>query len=320
MTVTTQAHSGAPEHPEHLNAAAISTRLFNLTRLHDSRYECIYLLLDRHSEHPLKDSIEALPDINSTSLPLLDEIFQDNPEQSPLLLCLQCQQPPHMQLLEQSIALALEQASQPSSLRSMCAWIVSDAQPKRLQNALTQSLKAHWPGNQSIYLRYFDPRVLPRLIHILPPEQQAQLLGLVHIWCQLGRDGQWITHWPADDMPISLIGGLRPSANHAAAIDRIELVNLAAAQLARRGNTVPHSQDETIDHALQAAQKLGITSQEDTVAYAWRAVLHHKAFTAHPALPQLIQQAITSGLRLDTLLEDDLLLMAAQSCATDTNY
>jgi Domain of unknown function (DUF4123) len=307
MADSPQIHQPTSEYP---NAAAISSRLYNLTHAHDSsyhsRYDCIYLLLDRYAEHPLKDSIAALPGTESLSLPLLDPLFKDNPDLAPLLLCLPCRQPAHMQLLEQSIALALEQTQQPSSLRSVCAWIVTDAQPQRLQNALTQRLQGHWPGNQAIYLRYFDPRVMPRLMHILPPEQQAQLLGPVHTWCQLGRDGQWISHTQTAGLPTSLISGLRPSASSAAAIDRIELVNLSAAQLAHQGQTTPHSQDATIDLALQAAYKLGINQEEDAVAYAWRAVLHKNAFTGHPALPQLIEQAIASGIPLEPLLAQSL--------------
>ena len=131
MTTSPPAYPAAPEH---LNAAAISARLFNLTRLHDSRNDYTYLLLDRHTEHPLMESIAALQDADSISLPLKDRLFQDNPDQSPLLLCLHNQQAAHIQLLEQSIAMALEQASQADSLRSVCAWIVSAAAPQQLQN------------------------------------------------------------------------------------------------------------------------------------------------------------------------------------------
>jgi Domain of unknown function (DUF4123) len=314
MTTSIAAQSGAPEW---LSAAAISERLYNLTRQHDSRYAHIYLLLDRHSEHPLKEAIQALADSDKLCLPLADEVFKDNPEQSPLLVCLQTQQPQHLQLLEQSIALALEQASQASSLRSMCAWIITNAPPQRLQSALTQKLKAYWPNNQSIYLRYFDPRVMPRLMHILPSQQQAQLLGPVHIWCQLGRDGQWHTHRPvatthASQASEATTGHLRLGASLAQAVDRIELVNLSAAQLARQGHSVPHSQDAAIDTALQTAQSLGLANADDAIAYAWRALLHASPFTAHPALPQLIQQARTDHLPLEALLAERLSQLPTQ--------
>jgi hypothetical protein len=293
------ARGTAPEYP---NAPALSARLFNLMRLHDSSYECIYLLLDRHSEHPLREAIAALPDAHSISLPLMDSVFKDNPDQAPLLLCLQRQQPTHMQLLEQSIRLALEQASQANSLRSVCAWLISAETPQRLQTALKVRLQAHWPGHQSIYLRYFDPRVMPRLLEILPPELQAQLLGPVQQWCHLGRDGQWLQHSPPPDLPTTSISGITPRPVITAAIDRIANINLAAAQLLRQGQPAPHSQDSAIDAALQAAQKLGISQDEDTVAYAWRAIAHQSAFTQHAALPELIQRAHSSGLRLDTLI------------------
>jgi hypothetical protein len=303
MTANPAAHNAAPEY---LNAAAVSARLFNTMRAQGAGDECIYLLLDRHSQYPLKDAIAALPDADSICLPLLDRIFKDNPELSPLLVRLQYQQAEHMQVLEQSISLALEQASQPSSLRNVCAWLMSDAEPQRLQNSLKVRLQAHWPGNQNIYLRYFDPRVMPRLLDILPAQLQAELFGAVQQWCQLGRDGQWLKFSPPDGLPTHCISGITPRPAQTAAIDRIALINLTAAELRHYGQLVPHSLDSVIDDALVAAQKLGITNDEDTVAYAWRAIAHQSAFTQHAALPELVQQAHSSGLPLEALLDERL--------------
>jgi Domain of unknown function (DUF4123) len=282
-------------------ASQISERLFNA----GLQYDSVYLLLDRFTEYPLQESIDSLPDASALCWPLQDALFATNPQQSPLLVQLQRSNPDHQAILLSSIQLALAQSG--TNLRSVCAWIYTNTHPKQLQNALSQRLKAHWPGNQAIYLRYFDPRVMPRLMHILPPEQQAQLLGPVHTWCQLGRDGQWLTHHhPSADLPTSLISGLRPSTSNTQAIDRIELVNLTAKELARQGHAVPHSQDESLDNAVQAAQKLGITSADDTVAYAWRAMLHKNTFTNHSALADHINTAITNGLPLDSLLAEHL--------------
>lgn len=294
------------------NAAAISAKLFNLTRQHDKQLDYTYMLLDRHTEHPLKESIAALADADDICWPLKDALFKDNAELAPLLVSLHNQQPAHLAVLEQSIQLAIEQASQPSSLRGVCAWIFSAAAPKQLQTSLSEKLLAYWPGSQGIYLRYFDPRVMPSLMRILPPDQQIQLFGKADTWCHLGRDGQWLSYSPAQGTNASVTqrsGTLRPSAPHAQAIDRVELVNLTATQLASLGHKVPHSQDAAIDVALLAAHKLGITSQEDTVAYAWRAVLHQSLFTHHAELDELIALTHSNGLPLDDLLEERLPLM-----------
>jgi hypothetical protein len=304
--------------PEYLNAAVVSARLFNIMRAQCTGDECIYLLLDRYSEYPLKDAIAALPDADSICLPLLDRIFRDNPEQSPLLVRLQYQQSAHMEVLEQSISLALEQASQPSRLRNVCAWLISNVAPERLQNSLKVRLQAQWPENQSIYLRYFDPRVMPRLLETLPPELQAQLLGPVQQWCHLGRDGQWLQHSPPPDLPTTSISGINPRPAQTAAIDRIALINLTAAELSRYGQLVPHSLDGVIDDALVAAQKLGMTNDDDTVAYAWRATAYQSAFTQLAALPELIQQARSSGLPLEALL-DERLTLAKPATQTTTH-
>jgi Domain of unknown function (DUF4123) len=282
------------------SAQQIYERLFNASLQHSS----VYLLLDRFTEYPLQDDIKNLPDADVLCWPLLDELFENSPYQSPLLVQLHRSNPDHQAIVLSSITQALEQST--ASLRSICAWIYTDEEPQRLQSALSQRLTAHWPGNQAIYLRYFDPRVMPRLMHILPPEQQAQLLGPVHTWCQLGRDGQWISHTQRTDLPTSLIGGLRPNTVHAQAIDRIELINITAAQLASQGHAVPHSQDTAIDDALQKALQLGITTDQDKLAYAWRAVIYKDEFTGHAALAEYIANAAASGLPLDTLLAEHL--------------
>jgi Domain of unknown function (DUF4123) len=313
MTSNLAAQNAAPEY---LNAAAISARLFNIMRAQSTGNECIYLLLDRYSEYPLKDAISALPDADSICLPLLDRIFKDNTALSPLLVRLQYQQAEHMQVLEQSISMALEQASQPSSLRNVCAWLMSDVEPTRLQNSLKVRLQAQWPENQSIYLRYFDPRVMPRLLDILPAHLQAELFGAIQQWCQLGRDGQWLKFSPPGGLPTTSISGITPRPAQTLAIDRIALINLTAAELKRNGLLVPHSLDSVIDDALVAAQKLGITNDDDTVAYAWRAIAYQSVFTQKASLPELVQQAHNSGLPLDALLNERLQLTQPASQTT----
>jgi Domain of unknown function (DUF4123) len=285
-----------------LSAQQIYERLFNAGLQHSN----VYLLLDRFTEYPLQDEIQSLPDADELCWPLLDSLFEDSPQQSPMLVQLHRSSPEHQAIVLSSITQALEQSN--ASLRSICGWIYTYEEPQRLQSALTQRLTAHWPNNQSIYLRYFDPRVMPRLMHILPPAHQAQLLGPVHTWCQLGRDGQWLSHSPPANLPISLIGGLRPSAAHAQAIDRVELINITAAQLVSQGHAVPHSQDAAIDEALQKAHQLSIKIDEDKLAYAWRAVAYKNKFTAHASLADCIANALSSGLPLDTLFDEQMKL------------
>jgi hypothetical protein len=292
--------------------AEISERLYNVAQGH----ERVYVLLDRHSEHPLAEEVAALADAATVSLPLLDELFKDNPTQSPLLLCLQRGRLEHAAVLERSIELALEQALDPNASRSVCAWLVCDNEPKRVQSALTQRLDTHWPGGQRMYFRYFDPRVMPRLMQVLSDAEQAQLFGPVQTWCQLGRSGQWLAFASSEaavaDTP-PLLGRMRLSESTAQAVDRIELVNLTLAALRRLGSTPDQTPDATldqaIDHAVETAHTLGTTTPEDTVAYAWRAVLYGNAFTAHPTLQALLAQARSAELPLEPLLQEKIQLV-----------
>jgi Domain of unknown function (DUF4123) len=304
--VLTGMHSGTPTSMP--TTAQLSERLYNVAQGHAH----VYVLLDRHSENPLQEELAVLPDADAVCLPLLDELFENNPTQSPLLLCLQRGRVEHAEVLERSIALALKQALDPSASRSVCAWLVSDAEPKRVQNALTQRLDAHWPGGQRMYFRYFDPRVMPRLMQVLSAAEQAQLFGPVKTWCQLGRSGQWLAFAPsaqaAADM-LPLLGRMRLNESTAQAVDRIELVSLTLAALRKQGSAPDQTQDIKIDRAVQAAHTQGIITPEDTVAYAWRAVLWGSAFTAHPALQALMSQARSAELPLEPLLQEKFQLV-----------
>lgn len=289
------------------SAAQISERLYNVAQ----GREHVYVLLDRHTEHPLQEEVAALADAASVALPVLDALFKDNPTQSPLLLCLQRSRAEHVAVLERSIELALEQALEPNASRSVCAWLVSDVPPYALQRELTQRLDAQWPGGKRMYFRYFDPRVMPRLMQVLSPAEQAQLFGPVHTWCQLGRNGQLLALTPSPREPdsLALIGRMRLSEATAQAVDRIELVNLTLAALRRQGSVPDQAQDVQIDHAVQAAHTQGTSTPEDTVAYAWRAVLWGSAFTAHPALQALLTQARSAEMPLEPLLQEKIQLV-----------
>ncbi|MET3135577.1 hypothetical protein AAKU55_005889 [Oxalobacteraceae bacterium GrIS 1.11] len=271
------------------------------------------MLLDRFGGNPLQEEIDALTSPQAKGLPLDDELFKDDPDRAPLLLELLHSEPSHQALLESSIRLAQDEAKHVDGPHCVCGWLFSGATLNRLRIALRQRLDVrYFPSGERIYLRYFDPRVMPRLSRLLvstadevfPPHSSfAQLLGPVQLWCQLDRDGQLLRHANPTPAGDAIGDHLHFDEQTAMAIDRIEAINLTVRVLASNGMPCHQSDDLRIDAQLLVAQKLGSVDVDDQVAYAWRALRYGAPFTSQIALPDLIKQAVTQGMPLDALLD-----------------
>lgn len=271
-------------------------RLQNLWREH----RWLYVMVDRYDDPVLADEVNAVAvDERPVWWPLKDALFKDTPERSPALLALDYRSAAHGALLELSVDLALQQVQRADS-RSVCAWLFSASDPAPLARALSRRLDVQYPDTRSIYLRYFDPRVMPRLIQIVGDQAaRGQLLAPVHTWCQYGRDGEWLTF---NATPGAAAAVVRPNAQQAQAIDRIALINQVARCLAGDGAHVPHSGDVDIDSLLVDAQALGVIEEEDLVACAVHAWQYGPQTLADPVLLQHIQRARDTGLPLATVI------------------
>jgi hypothetical protein len=277
------------------------------------QYGRAVLLLDPFAGNHLLPAIDALVSPPPQCLKLDDPIFKNDLQNAPLLVELLSDEPAHHDLLEQSIIRAQEQARDRGGPHHVCAWLFTDVPLKRLQQALRQRLDACYPNGERIYLRYFDPRVMPRLSVLLGSSTDrptpldstvSQLLGPVKTWCHLDREGQLQRH----DNPQSTDGvfdrRLHFDEPLAAAVDRIEAINLTAHALIRRALPCRQSDDAVIDTHLLQAQNLGLRMTEDLVAYAWRATHHGAPFASQPKLSELITQAVTHGIPFEALLEE----------------
>lgn len=300
-----------PSAPEKaLNVPRIDEVLYSLSR----QYGRTMLLLDRFKGAPLQEEIDALtPPANG--LPLDDPIFGDDMQRTPLLLELQHGEPSHQVILEKSIAHAQEQTRQVGGAFHVCAWLFGNISLERMRYALRQRLNAGYPRGERIYLRYFDPRVMPRLAQLLDRSEKCshrqqpdfgQLLGPVRTWCQLDREGKFLrldNPRPSD----TLLGGhLNFDVEAASAIDRIQLINLTVCALRKRATPCKQDDDAVIEAHLLAAQKAGLREHGDQIAYAWRAVKYGRTFTLHPQLGEWVMHAAEQGAPLEALLEAHL--------------
>jgi hypothetical protein len=294
-----------------LSPAAVSTAradevLYNVAR----GYDRTFILIDQFIDNPLREAIEVLSP-PAASVLLDDPIFEDDLQRAPMLLALSNKLPEHYALVEHSLKLAQEQHAEAGAVPRICAWLFSHATLERLRSAMLARLNVRYPSGDAVYLRYFDPRVLPHLARLLPPSTAAgtlgrssfaDLLGPVERWCQLDRDGQLIQHGNAQ--PVSAVQDvpLRIDEPTRLAMQRIEQINLVVRILRARQTVIGPGIDAQIDHHLVHSASAGLEQPDDQIAYAWRAVEHGQAFTLHPALGELMRMATTQGLPLDIAL------------------
>jgi hypothetical protein len=270
----------------------------------------IFLLLDPFAGEHLQLAVDALTSPPAHCMRIDDPIFKGAPQSAPLLVELLSAEQAHHDLLAQSITRAQEEAAHVAGLRSVCAWLFTDDSLKRLHLSLLQRLDARYPDGERIYLRYFDPRVMPRLADLLrlitdqPYSNLSQLFGSVLTWCHLNREGR-LQRYDNPRQGNSGFGGyLRFDENTAASIDRIEMINLTARALLERSIPCKQSDDGMIDTHLVHAKNLGLQKSADMVAYTWRAIRYGPAFTRQPGLHELIMQSAVNGIPFDALIED----------------
>lgn len=296
------------------STARADEALYNVARAYDRTI----VLIDRFIDHPLREAIAALSP-PAASVLLDDPIFQDDLQRAPMLLELSNRLPDHYALVEQSLRLAQEQQAEPGAVPQICAWLFGPVTLERLRSALLARMNLRYPSGEAVYLRFFDPRVMPQLARLLPPATAADmpgyssfadLLGPVERWCQLDCNGQLTGHGNERPAPAVHDAPLRIDERTRQAIERIEQVNLVMRILRARHTALGPGIDAQIDHYLVQAAKAGLAQADDQIAYARRAVEYGDAFTRHRALAELMQMAATQGLPLDIALNARLPLLA----------
>lgn len=65
---------------------------------------------------------------------------------------------------------------------TFCGWLTAEVSPLEMVAHLERQLVQQTPDNRRMLLRYFDPRVLDQLEHILDEHQRAALLGPITHW------------------------------------------------------------------------------------------------------------------------------------------
>lgn len=71
------------------------------------------------------------------------------------------------------------------------SWLFTPLQPVALTRALQSMLDARLPDGRRVLIRFYDPRVLPKLLKVMTVDQHKQFFHSIHEWRSLDRDGQY---------------------------------------------------------------------------------------------------------------------------------
>jgi hypothetical protein len=227
----------------------------------------LYVLLNRliEPDPQLQQVLEEARIAEENKAALRERIFGTDHERAPLLLRLTTRD---IVLLDAAAEVAWEAACIPQQPPSMvCGWIRTDAEPSRVAAHLSRRLNVLLPDRTSCFLRYYDPRSLPRLYTVLTDVQRTQLFGPVNAWLVIGRHGKLIGLRNPQAPEIPAAQALMLDARQADAVRRIEPLNLAVRTLRQSGREVPYADDARLDAAIERALKLGLTKAEDLAAY-----------------------------------------------------
>lgn len=252
--------------------ALARNNLFAIARQHTH----VYVLIDQFNGNPLTALFEAITGEDAPDcITLTDPIFTDAPDRAPAIFALSSAISHHLELLDITLDVAYQQLKEMAE-RSVCAWLYSDADQNALVRHMSRRLSARTIDGSGIYLRYFDPRVLPQLVRIFGADARRLFLSQIQTWMQLDRDGTWLRLDNPDSNNVTTLPRL--GAQLLASVERISLVNQVAASLAGSGAPYGHSEDASIEKHLISAGNVGLLRHEDQVAFASYAMRHADGF------------------------------------------
>lgn len=270
-------------------------------------FKKIILLIDRFIDSPLEESFRRL-DPPAKIMVVKDPIFGSAEYRAPLLAELDYAVQAHLELLQESIKLALERSATGSGAPRVCAWLFTNSGLKEIHDEVQQRINVSYPGGEKIYFRYFDPRVMPQLKRILNHETNAKgrsdfldILGSISLWCHISLDGKLESYLSEKAYLYHFRGNLRFEKNTAAAIDRIGLVNRSISEILNYGKKYIAGNDIEIDLKLVDGEKYGLETNDDKISYAKWAYINPNKFLNNTEITSLIDDALIKGIPLETV-------------------
>lgn len=280
-------------------ASRPDAQLFGLLKVHG---HCD-LLIDRVLSHPLA-ALVAAEAFEEPPVALNPKAISLDEAMCPLLLRLRMD---NLALLEASISLAQRQWENAFAHgRPVCAWLFGASGTLHRHAAhIERQIIVRDPVLGRVALRFYDPRVMSRLRHILDASQLNQLLGPCHTWAWLDRQGLLQQQCQSESRAAgrSALTALTLSVEQSSALGRIEVLNQTVAALDQLGTPWPVHEDEQIDRWLLEAVNKGHAERTDQVTYALHAAMVGPDFDSHPKVQTAIAAACSQGLSLNAALD-----------------
>jgi hypothetical protein len=271
------------------------------------------VFIDRFSDNTLFRDIPELEDDSLEKLALLDLMFGDKPDQSPLIVRIPSEA---QDLLERLLDHATEDVVTNAQKRTVCGFLLGTKNLMNLRTHLSEYLNAKVENLGQIFFRYFDPRVLQQLPHILTQHQLHRLFEPLDTWISFNWHGTLhLLQRPEPDPQQVGYSLLDLSSAQWPRLQRVEPINLTLWKLKQKHIHLPQAQD--LDQLIvEAEQKL--PNLDDQVNYAVYAYLYEQAFTRHPALSDVIAKTIRTEIPFQALAEQ-LLLPSIDPDVLETN-
>lgn len=182
-----------------------------------------------------------------------------------------------------------------------CGWLTTAVSPDRLKVHLERSMVWHTRTRTRMLLRYFDPRVLDSLIHILDDAQLSALMGPIQQWGILGADQRY----QRIQRPVGVRGHADIRAEQWAAIANIEEVDrIRACWLTlRKGSALPDDAHRKIATWIAIADEHALTDDTDRTTLVLMGVDMGWRIDHTPAFRALLEHHRSSALSLTSLIK-----------------
>ena len=184
----------------------------------------------------------------------------------------------------------------------VCAWIDSDADVDTLAEHIARYLVGPGTNGQSVFWRYYDPRVLSLTLAIFDAAQRHALLGPIKNWQFAWAGHRWSV--PGPGVSSDALEGYVPAwprPEQWPRVDRsdvaVRVLNRLAAMPIEEVERLPGKFDRTFCDVVQRGVTMGV---DDLADYTWHCLRYGAAFEQHPA----IVSAWTALSRRDTTWPD----------------
>lgn len=185
---------------------------------------------------------------------------------------------------------------------AVCGWLFARGIPADVPRHLVEAMQQRNAEFAPVLLRFTDPRVLPRLNHLLEPEQRQQLLGPAEHWFAVNRFGV-LSDLQTQPAAPYVSTSLSLTAEQWSGIELLENFNRSLAAYAHAtGEPLIESREAELDEALKRAAARQIDAPSDAITFALYSLIIHPEFDQHPAVAEVLAKSRVDG----TLLTDAL--------------